>query len=104
MSSTSKRGLSLLWAGQLLSGIGDRLHAVALMWIAVEAVGERAGFVAAAGPAAQLLLGLLGGVYADRWDKRRAMLVADLLRTAAVASLAAAAAPCRSGTWLRWPP
>lgn len=60
------------------------------MWIAVEAVGERAGFVAAAGPAAQLALGLLGGVYADRWDKRRAMLAADLLRSVAVGTLAVA--------------
>lgn len=83
--------MALLWAGQLLSGIGDRLHGVALMWIAVEAVGERAAFVALAAPAAQLALGLLGGVYADRWDKRRAMLASDALRAGAVATLALAA-------------
>lgn len=91
VSAIGPRGrVALLWAGQLLSGIGDRLHVVALMWIAVEAVGERAGFVAAAGPAAQLMLGLLGGVYADRWNKRHAMLAADVLRAAAVATLAVA--------------
>ncbi len=48
MSGPSRHRLPLLWLGQLLSGVGDRLHVVALMWIAIEAVGERAGFVAAA--------------------------------------------------------
>ena len=54
--------LALLWAGQLLSAIGDQLHQVALMWIAVSAVGAGAGLVAAAGTAARLVFGLLGGV------------------------------------------
>ncbi len=94
------RKLALLWLGQLLSGIGDRLHLVALMWIAVEAVGERAGFVAAAGPAAQLIFGLLGGVYADRWNKRISMISADLLRALAVASLAAVGALGEGGVSL----
>ncbi len=85
------RDLIRLWLAQVLSGIGDVLHEIALMWIAVEAIGERAGLVAVAGPAARLLFGLFGGVYADRWDRQRAMIATDLLRAAAVGSLAIAA-------------
>jgi MFS family permease len=85
------RPLLTLWIGQLLSGLGDRLHVVALMWIAVDAVGARAGWVLAAGATARLAFGLAGGVYADRWDRRRVMVVCDLFRAVAVASLAAAA-------------
>ena len=76
----------------MLSAIGDRLHEVALMWIAVEAVGGEAGFVAAAGTLTRLLLGLPAGVWADRWDRRRTMIAADLVRVAAVATLAVAGA------------
>jgi MFS family permease len=76
----------------MLSAIGDRLHEVALMWIAVEAVGGDAGLVAAAGTVTRLLLGLPAGVWADRWDRRRTMIAADLVRAASVATLAVAGA------------
>jgi MFS family permease len=87
---TVHRHLGLLWSGQMLSAIGDRLHEVALMWIAVEAVGGNAGLVAAAGAVTRLLLGLPAGVWADRWDRRRTMITADIVRAGAVATLAVA--------------
>ena len=40
-------------------------------------VGSRAGVILAAQSAAMLAFGLLGGVYADRWDRRRTMIAAD---------------------------
>jgi predicted MFS family arabinose efflux permease len=40
--------------------------------------------VAAAGSVAALTFGLLGGVYADRWDRQKTMATVDLLRGAAV--------------------
>ena len=91
--------LALLWAGQLLSAIGDQLHQVALMWIAVSAVGAGAGLVAAAGTAARLVFGLLGGVYSDRWNRRRAMIASDLARAALVATLAIAGAGGPLALW-----
>ncbi len=91
--------LVLLWAGQLLSAIGDQLHQVALMWIAVSAVGAGAGLVAAAGTGARLLFGLLGGVYSDRWNRRRAMIASDLARAALVATLAVAGARGPLALW-----
>jgi MFS family permease len=84
--------IGLLWGGQLLSALGDRLHEMALMWISVEALGGSAGLVAAAGTVAHLLCALPGGVTADRADRRQVMIAADLIRAAAVATLVIAAA------------
>jgi len=44
------------------------------MWIAVKVAGSAAGIVAAAEAGSMLLFGLLGGVYADRWNRRTTMM------------------------------
>jgi MFS family permease len=77
----------VLWVSQVLSAIGDDLYVIAVMWIAVKVAGGSAGLVAAAGTVATLTFGLLGGVYADRWDRQRTMAMVDLLRAAAVLAL-----------------
>ncbi len=82
-----RRHFVRLWLGQVASGVGDQLHHVALIWIAVEAVGERAGWVVAAGAITRLVCGLAGGVYADRWDRQRTLVGCDLLGAAGVATL-----------------
>jgi MFS family permease len=79
-----QRHLAVLWVSQVLSAIGDNLYAIAVMWIAVKVAGGSAGLVAAAGSVAALTFGLLGGVYADRWDRQKTMATVDLLRGAAV--------------------
>jgi DHA3 family macrolide efflux protein-like MFS transporter len=85
------RHLSLLWASQVLSAIGDQLHGIAVLWISVQVGGAKAGFVVAAGTIAGLAVGLLGGVYADRWNRRITMVVVDVIRAIAVLYLAWAA-------------
>lgn len=79
-----------LWVGQVLSAVGDQLYSIAVIWISVKSAGPAAGFVAAAGSIAGLCLGLLGGVYADRWNRRSTMIVVDILRALTVFSLALA--------------
>ncbi len=74
----------LLWLGQLLSAVGDRLHSVALVWIAVQAASSGAGWVLAAGAAGRLVFGLIGGAYADRLDRQRLIIACDLSCVAAV--------------------
>jgi MFS transporter, DHA3 family, macrolide efflux protein len=64
----------------VLASIGNNFFEIATLWIAVRAVGGGAGKVAAAGAGAALGFGLLGGVYADCWDRRRSMIAADVLR------------------------
>ncbi len=85
------RYILLLWLGQVLSALGDRFFEIAVVWLSVQIVGSEAGFVLATGSIARLVLGLLGGVYADRWDRQKTMILVDMLRTLAILSLPMAA-------------
>lgn len=82
-----QRHIRLLWLGQLLSAFGDRFFEIAVVWLSVQIVGSEAGFVLAAGAVTQLIVGLLGGVFADRWDRRRTMVAVELLRGLTIFSL-----------------
>lgn len=82
-----QRHLAILWSSQVLSAIGDYLYSIAVIWIAVKVAGSAAGIVAAAQAGSALLFGLLGGVYADRWNRRKTMMIVDLARAAAVGVL-----------------
>ncbi len=81
------RHLAILWLSQVLSAMGDYLYEIAVLWIAVKSVGSGAGIVAAAEAGSMLIFGLLGGVYADRWDRQKVMVVADTVRAIAVSVL-----------------
>jgi MFS transporter, DHA3 family, macrolide efflux protein len=81
------RHLAILWLSQVLSAVGDRFYAIAVIWIAVKIAGSAAGIVVAAEAGSMLLFGLPGGVYADRWNRRTTMITVDLLRAVAVACL-----------------
>lgn len=74
--------LARLWVGQSLSAIGDQIQRIAVIWLAVELAGTDAGFVASAESAAVLVVALFGGAWTERWDPRRTMLGADLVRAA----------------------
>src|SRR5258708_3097920 len=79
----------LLLVSQLLSGIGAGVFAVALVQ-SIVASGERAelGYVLGAGAAGSVAVLLLGGVLADRFRRARLMIVADVVRCAAVVGFA----------------
>lgn len=79
--------LAALWVSQVLSGVGDQLYMLAAMWIAVQRFGNQAGYVAAAIGIGRITFGLWGGIVADRFDRRRVMVVSDIIRFLAVAPL-----------------
>jgi len=90
------RNWRLLWTGQSVSATGDMVfYITVLLWIAtVIAKGQpwapaaaSGALIATAGPV--LVVGPLAGVFVDRWDRRRTMLVADAARFALIASLLA---------------
>ncbi|HTK11156.1 MAG TPA: MFS transporter [Ktedonobacteraceae bacterium] len=83
----SKRHIAFLWVSQVLSAMGDYFYSIAVIWIAVKTVGSGAGIVAAAEAASTLVFGLLGGVFADRWDRRKVMVTVDIIRAGTVALL-----------------
>ncbi|WP_328465589.1 MFS transporter [Streptomyces sp. NBC_00448] len=83
----ANRDWRALWLGQAVSVVGDYVFDVTVVvWIsAVVAKGQSWGpaavgavLVVAAVPV--FTVGPLAGVYADRWDHRRTMLAADLVR------------------------
>lgn len=79
------------WSGQAVSHLGDRMTPVALAF-AVLGLGGSAtdlGLVVAAGVVPLALLLLVGGVWADRLDRRRVMLACDAVRAVVQGLLAA---------------
>jgi MFS family permease len=85
---------SALWAGQLISLFGDRVHQVAIAAIVFVLTGSpvavAAVFVAATLP--NLLFGPIAGTLVDRWDHREVLVVSDILRAATVLLMPIAAA------------
>lgn len=80
-----------LWLAKLFSATGDRLFEIATVWLSVQLLGREAGFVLTAGALSRLAVGLLGGVLADRYDRQRLLILADVARMLAVFSLPVAA-------------
>jgi MFS family permease len=87
------RNLRILFAGQAASDAGDWLYNVALLALVYERTGSSAllGATTAARMLPLVVLGPLGGVLADRLDRRRLMIGSDVLRAACMAALAAVA-------------
>jgi hypothetical protein len=86
------RDFVLLQAGQLFSSAGTQLTAVAypLLVLATTGSAAKAGAVGFARLLPAALLALPAGAAADRWNRRRLMIAADLVRVAAVGALGAA--------------
>jgi DHA3 family macrolide efflux protein-like MFS transporter len=86
---TWRRALVLLWVGQVISHFGDALFLVGIFFLALEVTGSKAsaGLVLSLNFVPALALGLFAGAFADRHDRRRVMLAADLLRLVAVAAI-----------------
>jgi MFS transporter, DHA3 family, macrolide efflux protein len=76
--------VACLWGGLSLSAIGDQLYTVAVVWVAVGLLGAWAGYLPALGAVMVLAVALLGGRWADRYEPRSIMIVADLVRAAAL--------------------
>jgi MFS family permease len=81
------------WAGSSISTVGNQVTILALPWLVLQLTQSpfQLGIVGALEFVPFLLFGLIVGVYADRWDRRRILLVADLVRFAMLASVPVAA-------------
>ncbi|GCE07536.1 MFS transporter [Dictyobacter aurantiacus] len=94
------RNFALLWSGELISILGDWLMVLALPFYIFDltnsVLATGGTFIAMSVP--RLLLGSLGGVFADRWDRRLVMIATNLLRAAILLLLLLAHSP--SLLWL----
>ncbi|GAA1976071.1 MFS transporter [Microbacterium pumilum] len=89
------RNFLTMWSGQALSQFGAQITELALPVLAVlilNATEWQVGVLTAANVAAFLVVGLPAGAWIDRMRKRHVMIVADLVRAIALASLPVLAA------------
>ncbi len=84
-----QRDFALLTGGSAVSLIGDGFFLVALAWQVYEIsnVPTALSFVGFAATLPLVLFVLIGGVFSDRYDRRRLMVGADLLRGLALAAM-----------------
>jgi MFS family permease len=80
----------LLFAGQILSIVGDRVMLVALPFAVLEAGGDvgTVGLVVGAQLVPFLIFALIGGVLSDRADRRRVLITSDMARLVVQAAAA----------------
>lgn len=74
-----KRTFAVIWSGQLASVLSSSVVGYSIIfWMSIETrSAEVLAFAAIAGMLPQSLLGPLVGVYVDRWDRKRTMILAD---------------------------
>jgi hypothetical protein len=87
------RDFRLLWTGQAISLAGDGIYLVAIAWLVYD-ISNKPGALAIVGFAwtlPQVTGLLLAGVLSDRFERRRLLVIADLVRFAAIGTIAALA-------------
>ncbi len=89
------RDFRALWIGQFVSQIGDYLALIAALVVIQKLSGSTLwlGFTAMALTLPPLLFGLVGGVMADQFDRKKVMVVSDVLRGIAILFLIGAKSP-----------
>src|SRR5258705_13844625 len=86
--TTLSRDFHLLWAGETVGYIGDRVTLFvvpALMVFAMGASAFQIGLVSMAQYVAIPVLSLIAGGLAERWNMRRLLIACDLVRFGAIA-------------------
>jgi MFS family permease len=100
-ASLSQRNFRLFWFGQLISLVGSGMQSVGQAWLVLQLTHSawQLGLVGALQALPVLLFTLFGGVFADRWPKRRVLLVTQ---TAAMLQALALWGLIISGTIQLW--
>ena len=72
----------LLWQGQLVSVLGDVLYIMALDFWILEMTGSKSlmGLLSAVTMMPRLILGPFAGVFIDKWDRKKVIVLTDLIR------------------------
>jgi MFS family permease len=100
LAALRQRNYALLWWAGLVSVLGDWLLYVALPYYIFQTTGSAlaTGSMVIAQTAPRILVGSVAGVFVDRWDRQRTMVVADLSRAGLLLTLLTV--PSTSGLWL----
>jgi MFS family permease len=100
-SSLRQRNYRLYWFGQMISLIGSYMQTIGQAWLVLELTHSawQLGLVGALQSLPVLLFSMVGGVFADRWPKRRILLVTQ---SAAMIQALLLWALIASGTFQLW--
>jgi MFS family permease len=101
LSVLRNRDFGLLWLGQAVSLVGDGIYLVAIAWLVLDISNEPTalGLVGLAWTLPMVVSLLIAGVLSDRFERRRLLIGADLLRFAAIAAIAALALAETAELW-----
>ena len=90
-----------LFGSQVTSSLGAAISAVSVNWLVYHVTGSALdiAYVGLAGIVPGIVLGLLAGVVADRYNRRRLMITADVARLLAMGGLAAFLAVVGFALW-----
>lgn len=85
-----RRDFALLVGGSVVSLLGDGFFYIALTWqvYSISNVPTALSLVGVAWTLPSVLFVLIGGAFSDRYDRRRMMIGADLVRAAAIGTMA----------------
>jgi len=80
------RGFRLLWLGQVVSQLGDWFNTIAVYTLVLNLTGSgrAVGLVLVARFLPTVVIGPLAGVVADRYSRRRIMIISDVVRAVVV--------------------
>jgi MFS transporter, DHA3 family, macrolide efflux protein len=93
---------TLLWQGQFVSSLGDVAYEIALGFWILAATGSTAlmGTLMAASTIPRVLVSPFAGVWVDRTDRRRLLVLMDVLRGLAVVAVGVAALAGIAKVWM----
>jgi MFS family permease len=89
LRSLRHRDFRMLWIGQSVSLVGDGIYLVAIAWLVYD-LSNQPGALALVGVAwtlPQVAALLFSGVLSDRFERRRLLVVADLIRFTAIGTI-----------------
>ena len=98
LATLRQRNFALVWFGGLVSLIGDRAMLTALPFYVYQQTGSTVGMAAlfTAYYLPMVFFGSVAGVFVDRWDRRRIMIVTNLVQASVMLLLLLV----RSAEWL----
>ena len=78
-----------LWIGQMVSVVGDKLNQIAMGFMVYKVTGSmlQMGIMLGVTVLPAALFGLFAGAYVDRWDRRKTMVIADVVRAGLVLTI-----------------
>ncbi len=95
------RDFRLFWIGLTSQIIGQQMFQFTVGWLAFELTGSPAalGVINLIGFVPRVTLTLFGGVFADRWDQRRLIMISQAISAASIVTVATLAVTDRIEVW-----